>query len=244
MGISCIGLSHEQFTNLKQLKYKCPACIDVEVKTSKEQQIKKDEPNKSVINEADVPMLEFIDNNISKTKKKKRIKFTKKNKTKSKKKNKRLITEGRNLLLNPTPGIGACPRVSFKDISNWIGFIEGPQNTPYEGYRFYLTLEFGEKYPFKAPKVMFKTKIYHCNVSENGTICLNILKNDWSPLLSIEKILLSLCVLLSEPNPYDPLVADIAELYLMNRLVHDRTARAWTERYAQSIKDSAHLFVE
>ncbi|KAH9994668.1 putative ubiquitin conjugating enzyme [Russula vinacea] len=55
------------------------------------------------------------------------------------------------------------------------------------------------------PKVLFQTRIYHMNISEKGNVCIDILKNNWSPALSIFKVVLSLSSLLTDPNPSDPL---------------------------------------
>jgi ubiquitin-protein ligase len=62
-----------------------------------------------------------------------------------------------------------------------------------------------------SPNIVFKTRIYHCNISSTGAICLDILKDKWSPALTISKVLLSICSLLTDANPNDPLVADIGE---------------------------------
>jgi len=140
--------------------------------------------------------------------------------------------ELQQLLLNPPIGVSACPK-SRDDILEWIATIEGPENTPYHGGKFYLNIKFGDQYPFEAPKVTFKTKIYHCNInSTNGAICLDVLKDNYSPALTIEKILLSLCALLQCPNPDDPLVADIAKVLIADKELHEKTAKEWTRRYA------------
>eukprot|EP00484_Ammonia_sp_Unknown_P030501 CAMPEP_0197039090 /NCGR_PEP_ID=MMETSP1384-20130603/15944_1 /TAXON_ID=29189 /ORGANISM="Ammonia sp." /LENGTH=209 /DNA_ID=CAMNT_0042469633 /DNA_START=109 /DNA_END=738 /DNA_ORIENTATION=- len=164
----------------------------------------------------------------------------KKNKKKKKKKQNanlppgyaRVQKELQQLLLNPPDGISACP-VSKDDLLQWIATIQGPENTPYHGGKFYLNIKFGENYPFEPPKVTFKTKIYHCNIrSSNGEICLDVLKDNYSPALTVEKILLSLCALLQSPNPEDPLVGDVANELISNQAKHDETAREWTKRYA------------
>lgn len=67
-----------------------------------------------------------------------------------------------------------------------------------------------------APKVVFNTKIYHPNIDILGRICLDILKDKWSPALQIRSVLLSIQALLSSPNPEDPLNNEAAEHWKTN----------------------------
>ncbi len=108
----------------------------------------------------------------------------------------------------------------------------GPDDSPYQGGIFFLNIQFPTDYPFKPPKITFNTKIYHCNVNSNGSICLDILKEQWSPALTISKVLLSICSLLTDPNPEDPLVPEIASILKCNKAKHDQNAREWTNKYA------------
>ena len=119
------------------------------------------------------------------------------------------------------------------DIFKWQGTILGPSDSPYYGGVFYLEMQFPQDYPFRPPKINFKTRIFHCNVNDKGVIYLDILKDDWSPALTISKVLLSICSLLTDPNPDDPLVPEIASLYKKNRKEHDQKAADWTRKYAQ-----------
>jgi ubiquitin-conjugating enzyme E2 D/E len=117
----------------------------------------------------------------------------------------------------------------------WTGYIFGPSDSPYQGGVFKIVIEFPTNYPFKSPKVYFKTKIYHPNISESGVICLDILKNMWSPALTITKVLLSISSLLTDPNPDDPLAPEVAMVYKSNIKLFNKTAKDWTNEYAQSL---------
>ncbi|GAA5954528.1 hypothetical protein JCM21900_005977 [Sporobolomyces salmonicolor] len=133
------------------------------------------------------------------------------------------------------PGCQAGP-VDDANSFEWRATIEGPPDSPYENGVFNLAITLPQDYPFRPPKVVFLTKIYHANINTQGGICLDILKNQWSPALSIVKVLLSVASLLADPNPHDPLMPDIAQRYLKNRKEHDKTAREWTQRYAMPVK--------
>ncbi|TPX69726.1 hypothetical protein CcCBS67573_g06766 [Chytriomyces confervae] len=105
-------------------------------------------------------------------------------------------------------------------------------DSPYSGGVFFLTIHFPTDYPFKPPKINFTTRIYHPNINSNGSICLDILKDQWSPALTISKVLLSICSMLTDPNPDDPLVPEIAHLYKTDRVKYEASAKEWTRKYA------------
>ena len=121
------------------------------------------------------------------------------------------------------------------DLYTWEAIICGPEGTPYEGGRFTLTFAFSDRYPISPPCVSFSTPIYHSNISEEGLVCLDILKDRWSPVLTVVKILHSITSLLNDPNPGDPLNTSASDLYYQDRAQHDEVARQWTKTYAIEI---------
>ncbi|KAJ6551652.1 ubiquitin-conjugating enzyme/RWD-like protein [Mycena capillaripes] len=129
--------------------------------------------------------------------------------------------------------MGNITLVPSDDLFVWSGTLPGPEGSVYEGGVFNIAINLPIDYPFSAPKVTMKTRIYHMNISDQGSICLDILKHNWSPALSLFKVILSLSSLLTDPNPKDPLVPSIAGQYTRNRKLHDSTARQWTELYAR-----------
>ncbi|EGG14335.1 Ubiquitin-conjugating enzyme E2 4 [Cavenderia fasciculata] len=122
--------------------------------------------------------------------------------------------------------------VNPNDMQVWKVIMKGPAATPYEGGHFILSVEFPDDYPFRPPKVRFINKIYHCNVSNDGALCLDILKDQWSPALTIKNVFVSISALLSCPNPDDPLDAVKAGVYRDDKVVYNRNAREWTNTHA------------
>lgn len=119
-----------------------------------------------------------------------------------------------------------------EDIYHWKATIFGPPDSPYAGGTFFLNIVFPPEYPFKPPKIRFITKIYHPNISFDGHICLDILKDQWSPALTIAKTLLSISSLMADPNPDDPLVPEIAREFKHEPEQYTNTAKHWTRMYA------------
>ena len=90
-----------------------------------------------------------------------------------------------------------------------------------------------DDYPFKPPKMKFDTKIWHPNISSvTGAICLDILKNEWTPALTIRTALISLQALMCEPVPNDPQDAVVAKQYMTDINLFNQTTKHWVEEYA------------
>jgi ubiquitin-conjugating enzyme E2 D/E len=134
--------------------------------------------------------------------------------------------------LNMTPPTNCSAGPIGDDLFKWQATIMGPEGSPYHGGIFFLKIDFPQDYPFTSPRIVFETQIYHCNINSNGNICLDILKDQWSPALTISKVLLSICSLMNDPNPNDPLVPPIADLLKRDKQLHDTNARNMTLRYA------------
>jgi len=136
---------------------------------------------------------------------------------------------------DPPAGVSGAP--TEDNILVWHAIIFGPQDTPFEDGTFKLVLEFTEDYPNKPPGVRFISKMFHPNVYADGSICLDILQNRWSPTYDVAAILTSIQSLLDEPNPNSPANSLAAQLYQENR-------REYEKRVQQIVEQSWLNFAE
>jgi len=128
---------------------------------------------------------------------------------------------------DPPPGISGAPCES--NIMIWEAVIIGPPDTPFEDGTFKLKLEFTEEYPNKPPVVKFISKMFHPNIYNDGSICLDILQNRWSPTYDVSAVLTSVQSLLDEPNPNSPANAVAADMYQANRREYERRVHETVE---------------
>jgi len=75
----------------------------------------------------------------------------------------------------------------------------------YKGGSFKFSFKINSNYPHEPPKVLCIPKVYHPNIDLEGNVCLNILREDWKPVLNINSVLVGLQYLFLEPNADDPL---------------------------------------
>ncbi len=133
---------------------------------------------------------------------------------------------------NPIEGVTMA--LVGDSLVNWNATIVGPQDTPYAGGKFVVNIDFSDNYPFKAPKVHFKTKIFHPNIKQDtGEICAQAIENNWVPTLNARFVTESLVTLLKNPNADHPLEAEIAEMFTKDYKAFAAKAKEFTQTYAQ-----------
>jgi len=145
----------------------------------------------------------------------------------------RINKELRDFQRDPPPDdqFSASPK-SDDNLFEWQAVLFGPKESPYEGGVFFLDVKFPEDYPWKPPRMQFTTRIYHPNINANGGICLYVLRDGWSPALTLVKLLLSLRSLLEDPNFHEYLVPAIGELGRRDRKAFNEAAKKHTQKYA------------
>ena len=130
----------------------------------------------------------------------------------------------------PVPKILCAPMTD--NARHFMAVMQGPDGTCYAGGHFNLEMFLPADYPMAPPKVRFLTKIYHPNVDKVGRICLDILKDKWSPALQMRTVLLSIQALLSTPEPDDPLDTGVADHWKSDEEGARAEAATWTRRHA------------
>ncbi|KAJ6858447.1 hypothetical protein NC652_040895 [Populus alba x Populus x berolinensis] len=169
---------------------------------------------------------------------------------------KRLMRDFKRLQQDPPAGISGAPQDN--NIMLWNAVIFGPDDTPWDGggdvfitinpfwdvrsidlwtytypRTFKLTLQFTEDYPNKPPTVRFVSRMFHPNIYADGSICLDILQNQWSPIYDVAAILTSIQSLLCDPNPNSPANSEAARMFSetkreYNRRVREVVEQSWT----------------
>ena len=151
--------------------------------------------------------------------------------------------------LTNDPDINNCfgidywdPDADNPDITHWQITLIPPVGTDYEGGFYKIEAKFLEDYPISAPQMKFVTRIYHCNIAENtGHICLNSIKDDWKPSLTMEDVLNHIMILLYKQNPSSPLNDNAAELYRKeNKTEFLAKVKEYSKKYA-NINDYENL---
>ncbi|KAI5021674.1 hypothetical protein ZWY2020_058404 [Hordeum vulgare] len=141
---------------------------------------------------------------------------------------KRLMRDFKRLMQDPPAGISGAPQDN--NIMLWNAVIFGPDDTPWDGGTFKLTLQFTEDYPNKPPTVRFVSRMFHPNIYADGSICLDILQNQWSPIYDVAAILTSIQSLLCDPNPNSPANSEAARLFSENKREYNRKVREVVEQ--------------
>ena len=103
------------------------------------------------------------------------------------------------------------------------------EGTPYAGGKFRMKLIISQEYPSTPPKGYFITKIYHPNVANNGDICVNTLKRDWTPDVVLKHVFQVIRCLLIVPFPESSLNDEAGKLFMDSYEEFARRARILTE---------------
>ena len=149
------------------------------------------------------------------------------------KSNARINKELKDLTDEPMSGVNIETK-NPDEVTVWIASIDGPKESPFEGGKFRVELDFTDNYPFKAPHVHFLTKIYHPNIKQDtGEICTAAIEKQWVPTLNAKFVIESVINLMAEPRPEDPLEQEIAEQYMNDNSSYVEAAQKHTAEHAQ-----------
>ena len=117
----------------------------------------------------------------------------------------------------------------------WDASIIGPDESAWEGGIYGLRIQFSDQYPSKPPRVRFTCEMFHPNVYADGTLCLDIIQDQWSPVYTTSTILTSIQSLLTDPNPSSPANPEAAKLYSQNAKEYRRRVRKVASRSLESL---------
>ena len=114
----------------------------------------------------------------------------------------------------------------------WDATIQGPDDTPYAGGEFEVSIKFPKTYPLKHPSANMKTKCYHMNINDKGKVCCAILDNEWNVDCTTADVARSIYGLLKEPMPDSAINEDALTLYVDNEKEYIKIATQFTQKFA------------
>jgi len=140
----------------------------------------------------------------------------------------RLMSDLKEMHSNPPEGVSAAP--VNENLFLWSCSIIGPDESPWEGGIYSLRLQFPDSYPSKPPRVRFTCEMWHPNVYSDGTLCLDIIQDQWSPVYTVSTILTSILSLLTDPNPASPANVEAAKLFTSDKKAYNKRVRRIAEK--------------
>jgi ubiquitin-conjugating enzyme E2 M len=128
---------------------------------------------------------------------------------------------------------GKVATIDFPNTNDLTSFnvTVSPDSGCWSGAKYLFNFTIPAAYPHEPPKVVCKNKIYHPNINLEGAVCLNILREDWKPVLDINAVIYGLIYLFYEPNPDDPLNREAADLFRNDKTQFARLVKRTLQGY-------------
>ncbi|CAL8085869.1 unnamed protein product [Calicophoron daubneyi] len=143
----------------------------------------------------------------------------------------RIVHEIKNLCTDPPYGIRVLA-LDTETYSHCLAGIEGPPQSPYQGGFFYVHILVPDSYPIRPPVIRFLTRILHPNISFHGDVGMDCIQHNWSLALTLEKLLISVQSLLTDPYTRVCMEPVVGELYTKNIVRFEELAKLWTWKFA------------
>ncbi|BHF57390.1 hypothetical protein SprV_0100033100 [Sparganum proliferum] len=143
----------------------------------------------------------------------------------------RIVSEIKSLCADPPYGIKAMA-LDTATYAHCLAGIAGPPGSPYEGGLFYVHILIPDSHPMRPPVIRFLTRILHPNISFHGDIGLDCIRHNWSLALTLDKLLLSVQSLLTDPYTKVCMEPAIGALYNRDRDKFEELAKLWTWKFA------------